>query len=276
MQNIELPLGKYSEYKDQYDNNLLVRIPRSLARNELNLPAILPFNGYDIWSCYEASWLNIKGKPVVRILRFIVAADSEYILESKSVKLYLNSLNGTRFASEAEVLKALEKDLSWAANSKVSVDSYEINSLINAPLTIFDGTNIDDLDAEISEYQVNPNLLELSAMDEIVEETLYSNLLKSNCLVTNQQDWASVQIKYKGKKINHESLLKYLISFRNHNEFHEQCIENIFNDIRQRCMPLELTVYAKYTRRGGIDISPYRTNLNLEDVKINMSRDVRQ
>ncbi len=269
-------LGQTVTYKDKYDKNLLVGIPRIIARNEINLSEKLPFTGVDIWNCYEISWLNGKGKPCVKILQFIVPSDSEQIVESKSVKLYLNSFNGTQFASDQEVTAFIQKDLSDIVGKKVIVCLYDLNKFYRQSLTLFEGVNIDNLDVEIHDYQVNSNLLKNSDSEELVEETLYSNLLKSNCLVTNQPDWASLQIKYRGKKIDHNSLLSYIISFRNHSEFHEQCVEHIFNDIMTKCMPNDLTVYAKYTRRGGIDISPYRTNLELNIKEINKTRDVRQ
>jgi 7-cyano-7-deazaguanine reductase len=276
-EKIELPLGKEARYNDQYDNSLLVGIPRGLAREEIKISASnLPFNGIDLWNCYEVSWLTPSGKPCVRIVKFAVPIESEFLVESKSVKLYFNSLNGTKFTNENEVLKTIQKDLSQITQSDVLVFIQTLESYAKEPIVPFEGINIDELDVEISDYSVNTNLLEVSQGEEIIKETLCSNLLKSNCLVTNQPDWASIQIKYVGKKINHASLLKYLISFRNHNEFHEQCVEHIFSDIIEKCTPSELTVYAKYTRRGGVDINPFRTTLSLENLEINKYRDIRQ
>lgn len=272
----KLLLGQNVEYKDAYDKNLLLGIPREIARNEIKLPEILPFKGVDIWNCYEISWLNMKGKPCVRIINLIVPAESECLIESKSLKLYFNSFNGTKFESEKEVLEIIEQDLSNVAQKKVIVIMKTLDEANNEPLTLFDGINIDHLDVEITDYNVNGDLLKLADKNEIVEETICSNLLKSNCLITQQPDWASIQIKYKGKQIDHKSLLKYIISFRNHNEFHEQCVEHIFFDIMQKCTPEKLTIHAKYTRRGGIDINPYRTNENLDIDNINKKRDIRQ
>jgi len=273
---IGLPLGQEVTYKCQYDSKLLVGIPRNLARDAINLPIELPFKGFDVWNCYEVSWLNNKGKPCVKILQFIVPAESKYLIESKSVKLYLNSLNGTKFSNKQEVNKLIQQDLSNVSKSKVVVIIRDLEELCAEPMSLFDGVNIDGLDVEITDYDVNADLLNTLNAGEVVAETLYSNLLKSNCLITNQPDWASVQIKYRGKQIEHKSLLRYIVSFRNHNEFHEQCVEHMFNDIMQQCAPEELTIHAKYTRRGGVDINPYRTNLSLEVTDISKTRDVRQ
>jgi len=274
----EILLGKDVKYKDFYDNSLLFPIKRSLNRNKIITQSELPFNGYDLWNCYELSWLNLKGKPEVRILHFVISANSEYLIESKSIKLYLNSFNNTKFTNEIQVLDLITKDLSSVSGLSVEVSMHPLDYYQKQPLSLFEGTLLDEIDLEIFDYEVNSDLLEIdfNSTDNVIEETLYSNLLKSNCLVTNQPDWASVQIKYKGRKINHASLLKYLISYRNHNGFHEDCIEHIFIDILENCKPQELTIYAKYTRRGGVDINPFRTNLNLQNTEIIKIRDIRQ
>ncbi|MFK7967832.1 MAG: NADPH-dependent 7-cyano-7-deazaguanine reductase QueF [Rickettsiaceae bacterium] len=274
----EISLGKQIKYKDSYDNSLLFPIKRSLNRNKIITQAELPFNGYDLWNCYEVSWLNQKGRPEVRIVHFIVSAKSECLIESKSIKLYLNSFNNTKFTSEREVVDLIQTDLSNVSGLQVEVSVYKLDHYQNQSLKLFDGILLDEIDVEITDYQVNSDLLKIESdlADNFVEEILYSNLLKSNCLVTGQPDWASVQIKYSGRKINHLSLLKYLISYRNHNGFHEDCIEHIFVDILENCKPQELTIYAKYTRRGGVDINPFRTNLDLKNTEIIKIRDVRQ
>lgn len=274
----EILLGKAVEYKSNYDNSLLFPIKRSLARDKLNIKSgKLPFNGYDLWNGYEVSWLNSKGKPEVRIVHFIVPANSEYLIESKSIKLYLNSFNNNKFNSEEEVYNLIKSDLSSASLSEILLEMNKLEFYQNKPIKTFEGTLLDDLDIEISDYEVNSNLLHLSSENKgSVKEELYSNLLKSNCLVTGQPDWASIKIKYSGSKIDHESLLKYMISYRNHNGFHEDCVESIFLDILRICMPDELTVYAKYTRRGGVDINPFRTTLDIKSTEINKMRDVRQ
>ncbi len=272
---INLTLGKEVAYGHQYDSKLLVGIPRNLGRDAINLPVDLPFKGFDIWNCYELSWLNNKGKPSAKILQFIVSAESECIIESKSVKLYLNSLNGSRFNNDQEVHNIIQKDLSNVAKSEVIVIMSNLEEVCSE-MRIFDGVNIDGLDVNIIDYEVNADLLATLNGGKIVTETLYSNLLKSNCLITNQPDWASVQIKYSGRQIDHESLLRYIVSFRHHNGFHEQCVERMFNDIMQQCSPEKLNIHAKYTRRGGIDISPYRSNLSFKVSDISKTRDIRQ
>lgn len=271
------PLGKVTAYIDTYSPDLLVGIPRMIARKEIGLTTKnIHFHGHDFWNCYELSWLNLSGKPCVALLSFIVPFDSELISESKSVKLYLNSFNNTRMINKDQVLNTITKDLSNIVKAPVKAEIKEINDLSGSKILSFSGLCIDDLEIEIDEYKVNSNLLMLESHNEVVEERLYSNLLKSNCLITNQPDWATIQIKYKGPKIHHESLLKYIVSFRNHNEFHEQCVERVFCDIMRVCKPVELEVFAKYTRRGGIDISPYRTNKIIEDTEVYKYRDVRQ
>lgn len=273
---IDTPLGKDVDYSDQYDSSLLVGIPRSVAREAFSLGAKLPFIGVDIWNCYEVSWLNQNGKPCVKIVQLIVPADSENIIESKSLKLYLNSFYGTKFSDENQVKHLIEKDCSAVLKKDIEVRMHDLKEFEGQALSSLKGQNIDDADIEFSEYKVNPEFLKLAEDKTIVEEILNSNLLKSNCLVTNQPDWASVQISYRGRKIDHESLLRYIVSFRCHNGFHEQCVERIFLDIMQHCAPEQLTVHAKYTRRGGIDINPYRTNSALDVNKIDLARDVRQ
>lgn len=275
----ELQLGKKSNYKDQYDRSLLYPISRDIGRSKISRNLIkneLPFSGYDIWGCYELSWLDDKGKPEVRFMRFIVPANSSNIIESKSVKLYLNSFNNTKFENEDIIHKTIQTDLSEKAEKAVEVFLYKLDTIDQHRLSIMQGKIIDDLDVTISDYNINSDLLKLSEENVEIQETLSSNLLKSNCLVTQQPDWASVSINYSGYKIDAKSLLKYLISFRNHNEFHEQCAERIFYDIMNKCAPKSLTVYAKFTRRGGIDISPFRSTNNTQIAKIDMNRDIRQ
>lgn len=265
-------LGQTTPYCSQYDPSLLFPIPRQEKRDELGIESnSLPFNGLDIWTAFEISWLNSKGKPVVRIAEFAFQASSPNLIESKSFKLYLNSFNGTRFDSEQDVIERMEKDLSEACGEVVVVDfkKMEGHELLFGELP---GNNLDDLDIEIDNYQVDSSLL-VTSDEEVDEETINSHLLKSNCLVTSQPDWGSVVIRYSGNKIDEESLLRYIISFREHNEFHEQCVERIFNDIMKVCRPVKLTVYARYVRRGGLDINPYRSNFEEE---FDISRTQRQ
>ena len=263
-------LGKPTQYTAQYSPELLFPIPRSLSRDALNLNnQQLPFFGIDLWNHYEVSWLNLHGKPQVALAIIEVPALSPCIIESKSMKLYFNSFNNQRLASAEQLLIYLREDLSKAAGASVTVKLLAVDTdqfFITSPA----GVCLDEIDVTIEDYQVNSQLLNLnSSLDldnspslngsAIVTETLYSNLLKSNCPVTEQPDWASVIVNYSGTKINHAGLLKYIISFRNHNEFHEQCVERIFCDIMRSCTPSSLTVMARFTRRGGIDINPIRS-----------------
>lgn len=254
------PLGLKSQYSDNYDASLLFPIPRIGKREEIGITT-LPFSGYDIWNAYELSWLDLKGKPVVALGNIIFPCESENIIESKSLKLYLNSFNNSKFENFSAVEAIIENDLSKATNCNVAVKLIKLRDNDSIIKNGFDNaTLIDELDIACTDYTPNPKLLTTNQNN--VSESLYSNLLKSNCLVTNQPDWASVYVKYQGKQIEHDSLLKYIVSFRNHNEFHEQCVERIFVDIMNHCQPKQLTVYARYTRRGGIDINPLRTNCN--------------
>ncbi|EKO3399010.1 NADPH-dependent 7-cyano-7-deazaguanine reductase QueF [Vibrio fluvialis] len=255
-----LTLGKKTEYANQYDPSLLQPVPRSLNRNDLNLGNELPFLGCDIWTLYELSWLNDKGLPQVAIGEVAIPATSANLIESKSFKLYLNSFNQTRFADWAEVQACLQNDLSACAGESVQVEVKPLAAYTAQPIVTMQGECIDDQDIEISSYDFDDTLLAGAGSDEIVEETLHSHLLKSNCLITNQPDWGSVEIAYRGPKIDREALLRYIVSFREHNEFHEQCVERIFTDISRYCHPEHLTVLARYTRRGGLDINPFRSS----------------
>ncbi|HHP7424838.1 TPA: NADPH-dependent 7-cyano-7-deazaguanine reductase QueF [Enterobacter roggenkampii] len=256
-----LTLGKSTDYRDIYDASLLQGVPRSLNRDPLGLHAdALPFVGGDIWTLYELSWLNARGLPQVAVGHVELDYASVNLVESKSFKLYLNSFNQTKFNSWDDVQRTLERDLSACAQGKVSVSLYRLHELEGQPVAHFNGTCIDDQDIEVENYEFSADYLENAASGKVVEETLVSHLLKSNCLITHQPDWGSVQIQYRGPKIDREKLLRYLVSFRHHNEFHEQCVERIFSDIQRFCQPEKLSVYARYTRRGGLDINPWRTN----------------
>ena len=265
-----LSLGKVTEYKETYTPELLQAVPRSMNRIELNLTTELPFNGTDRWNGYELSWLNPKGKPEVAIMRCEVPVTSPNLVESKSFKLYLNSFNQSNFDSIEAVTAALTKDLSQCAGQQVKITLFKPIEFSQMQITSFDALSIDDLDIEVDNYQLEPSNLTVSS--EQVEETLCSDLLKSNCLITNQPDWGSVLIRYQGQQINHEGLLRYLISFRQHNEFHEQCVERIFCDIMTHCKPNKLSVYARYTRRGGLDINPFRSNFEQIYSEVRLAR----
>jgi 7-cyano-7-deazaguanine reductase len=256
------PLGKPSAYCTQYDPSLLFPIARQGKREELGLHGTLPFFGVDIWNAYEVSWLNMRGKPEVAIAAIVAPADSPNIIESKSFKLYLNSFNQTKLAGSEALLSLLRADLSAGFGAPVQITLIPSSEFGSIKMTQMEGLLLDRLDIEIDSYQPNPALLSVEAGVATVEETLVSHLLKSNCLVTGQPDWGSVQIHYVGAPINQEGLLKYLIGLREHNEFHEQCVERIFVDILRHCKPAKLAVYARYTRRGGLDINPWRSNFS--------------
>ena len=263
-------LGKASAYVDQYDASLLFPIARAGKRAEIGLTGALPFMGADMWTAFELSWLNLKGKPQVALAHVTVPCDTPNIVESKSFKLYLNSFNNTRLADADAVKTLLRTDLSEAvwrdpARSGPPPATVGVRLLLpdmfdREPVQELDGLNLDRLDIDCDRYTMAPELLRVLADEPPVNEVLTSRLLKSNCLVTGQPDWGSVQISYSGAPIDQESLLQYLVSFRNHNEFHEQCVERIFMDIWRQCQPTRLAVYARYTRRGGLDINPFRTS----------------
>jgi 7-cyano-7-deazaguanine reductase len=265
-------LGKASAYADEYDASLLFPIARAGKREEIGVTTQAPFFGADMWTAYELSWLNLRGKPQVALAQVVVPCETPNIIESKSFKLYLNSFNNSRFADASEVLALLRRDLSEAAwrgavlqTAASAPPSIGVKLLLpdlfdREPLQELDGLNLDRLDVECTRYTPAPDLLTANTDEASVSEVLTSHLLKSNCLVTGQPDWGSVQISYTGPQIDQEGLLQYLVSFRNHNEFHEQCVERIFMDIWSRCKPGKLAVFARYTRRGGLDINPFRTS----------------
>ncbi len=266
------PLGKKSTYINTYTPSLLFPLPRKKKRDEIGISDPLPFEGFDFWTGFEISWLNLKGKPIVAIGKFRIPAHSKYLIESKSFKLYLNSFNHSQFESFDEVKEMMKKDVSNALESSADVCLY---SLDQGPKTITEpkGFCLDHLDIECNQYL--PEVSYLKTEKEWMIESFHTNLLKSNCLVTGQPDWGTIEINYEGRKISHSGFLKYIVSLRNHNEFHEQCVERIFMDIMNQCKPKNLSVYARYTRRGGLDINPFRTNLNIEFQNI-QDRFVRQ
>lgn len=256
-----LKLGQQTEYQSHYDRTLLQPVPRSLNRDELGISQSQPFSiGADIWTAYEISWLNPKGLPQIAIADVEIDFRSSNLIESKSFKLYLNSFNQTKFDSWQQVESTLQQDLACCAKGDVKVRLNSIDFYYNKNIAQFHGDCIDHQDIEIQHYDFDAQLLKDCTSEQLVEEHLVSHLLKSNCLITHQPDWGSLQIHYVGKKINREKLLSYIISFRQHNEFHEQCVERIFCDLMKFAQPEKLTVYARYTRRGGLDINPYRSN----------------
>jgi 7-cyano-7-deazaguanine reductase len=260
-------LGKSSAYIDQYDPSLLFPLPRAPKREEIGLQGSqMPFFGADLWTAFELSWLNPRGKPQVALAHFTIPCETPNLIESKSFKLYLNSFNNTRLADAAEVQSRLRTDLAealWRGSDQkgsIGVKIIGLDRFDQEMVQELDGLLLDRLDVECTQYQPAPELLRANHEEAPVTETLVSHLLKSNCLVTGQPDWGSVQNRYSGAQIDQEGLLQYLVSFRNHNEFHEQCVERIFMDIWTRCRPIKLSVYARYTRRGGLDINPFRTS----------------
>jgi 7-cyano-7-deazaguanine reductase len=266
-------LGKSSTYVDHYDASLLFPIPRAGKRLEIGIHGAPSFFGADLWTAFELSWLNPRGKPQVAIAHITVPCDSINIIESKSFKLYLNSFNNSVFADTEAVAACMRADLNAAVwqqegsalgaspvQSSVGVKILLPEMFDREPVHELDGLNLDRLDIECSRYTPAPELLSAAFDEAPVSEVFTSNLLKSNCLVTGQPDWGSVRISYEGSQIDQGGLLQYIVSFRNHNEFHEQCVERIFMDIWTRCKPIKLSVYARYTRRGGLDINPFRTS----------------
>ena len=259
-------LGKAATYVDQYTPDLLYPLSRSTQRQTIGVGDKPLFVGADLWTAYELSWLNMRGKPQIAMARMVVPCESTHLVESKSLKLYLNSFNNTRFADANAVRDGVARDLSQAVwsggpmRAGVGVVLVLPDQFEREPIHELDGLSLDRLDIECDRYQPAPDLLRCADHENPVTETLTSNLLKSNCLVTGQPDWGSVRISYSGPQIEQGGLLQYLVSFRNHNEFHEHCVERIFMDIWTHCKPSRLSVYARYTRRGGVDINPWRSS----------------
>ena len=260
-------LGKSSAYVDQYDPTQLFPISRATQREAMGIkPGALPFFGADLWTAFELSWLNPRGKPQLAIVHFTVPCETPNIIESKSFKLYLNSFNGSTFATADAVRERLRADVAealWRGSDRIEGIGVKLiapDQFDTEPVHELDGLNLDRLDIECTHYQPAPELLTSDVTQMAVTETLTSRLLKSNCLVTGQPDWGSVQIRYSGPPIEQAGLLAYIVSFRNHNEFHEPCVERMFTDILRQCRPTKLAVYARYTRRGGLDINPFRTS----------------
>ncbi|MBZ1349470.1 NADPH-dependent 7-cyano-7-deazaguanine reductase QueF [Alcaligenaceae bacterium LF4-65] len=266
-----LALGKITAYPSEYDPGLLFPIPRQTGRADLGVAQDgLPFVGWDLWNAYEVSWLTPNGLPRVALLRVQVNALSTNIIESKSFKLYLNSLNQTRFSSSQLLLETLAKDLSAVCGNPVLLSLIESADFAEQRISEPTGICLDDQDVVIDCYTPDDSLLR-STSTEVVKQSVYSRLLKSNCPITNQPDWACVQIDYTGPQIDLRGLLKYIVSFRDHGGFHEHCVERIFTDIMQRCMPTKLSVYARYTRRGGLDINPWRATVGMPEPGLHRS-----
>lgn len=256
------PLGIDAEYKEGFDSSLLFPMPRHEGRNAVGLDAGTSWVGHDLWTGYEFSWLNLKGRPIVRVLNIAVDAGSTHIVESKSMKLYLNGFAQTRFASVDEVLHRLQGDLDGAFGTRVTLTLLNLDQLVTG-MALTAGECLDELDVEIACYQREPSLLTTAPnaeAEEHVEELLVSHLFRSLCPVTAQPDWASIFVQYQGTPISREGLLAYLISYREHQAFHETTVERIYEDIWQACRPTALAVSGRFLRRGGLDINPFRTS----------------
>lgn len=254
------PLGLASQYPDLYSPDLLFPIARGEARKAWFAGGDLPFSGEDIWNAYELSWLDTHGKPHIAVVEMRIPAESECMVESKSLKLYLNSFAGTEFACAKDVKQCIEKDLSALTGAAVCVDIFTTENPKFTNVRQLPGFCIDSISATCDQRSVDPELLKLQVNADSVQEELYSNLLRSHCPVTNQPDTGSILISYAGAQIEPSSLLRYIVSYRNHQAYHEDCVERIFMDIMERCRPEKLSVYARYLRRGGVDINPFRSN----------------
>jgi len=255
----EIPLGRATAYPEHYSPDLLYAIPRTDSRAALGIAEALPFRGCDIWNAWELTWLDTDGLPQVATTEVSIPASSPNIIESKSLKLYLGSFAMSRYDSATYVATALAKDLSACAGTDVDVELRQPTITDGASVARLPGVNLDVLSVSCDVYEVDSELLRANP-DDTVSEDLHSHLLRSLCPVTNQPDSGSVMISYKGPRIDREGLLRYIVSYRQHNDFHESCVEKMFIDIMKRCQPEKLTVYARYQRRGGIDINPFRSN----------------
>jgi 7-cyano-7-deazaguanine reductase len=258
-QDDDLPLGKDVEYPTTYTPSLLRSIDRARLRTSFGTKDVPAFHGEDTWNCYEFSWLNPRGRPDVAVVKMRVPCNSAAIVESKSMKLYLNSFSQTVFATRAELLTTLNSDLSLAFRAPVIIDLFDVEQAAD-PVGQLPGKSLDDLDADVEVYHWCPDMLEVEAGAVTVRQAFHTNLFRSICPVTGQPDWASVLVQYVGHRISAAGLLRYLVSYRNHAAFHETTIEQIFVDITRRCAPEHLTVYGRFLRRGGIDINPFRSN----------------
>lgn len=258
MSKLHGPLGESVGYTSCYDPSQLHAIPREEGRIALGITA-LPFHGVDYWNAYEVSWLNQSGKPVVACVTLCIPSDSPNIVESKSLKLYLNSFNQTSVDSPERFRAMVAQDVGGLVGAEIEVAVYLPTQWYEAfPTVLPQGVCLDELEISPRHYQPTPSLLAHSGNKQL-SEVVHSHLLRSCCPVTAQPDWATVEISYSGQQICHHSLLAYIVSYRQHNDFHEHCVESIFSDIQRYCQPLTLTVSARYTRRGGIDINPWRS-----------------
>ena len=266
------PLGRDTVYADRYDASLLFPIPRADKRAEIGVAETLPFHGVDIWNAYELSWLGEHGQPRVAMAEFRMPATSPNLIESKSFKLYLNGFAQERIGGQAALVATLARDLSAAAGEEVAI-TLHVADAWGAPAGALPGLSLDNQDLSIDCYgPPRPEYLVTAADAAPVSETLVSHLLRSNCPVTGQPDWGSVQIDYVGPPIDRAGLLRYIVSFRKHSEFHEHCVERMFVDLMRRCAPSKLSIHARYTRRGGLDINPFRSTSAAPPVNLRTPR----
>jgi len=267
----ESPLGQRSEYPDEYSPDLLFAIPRSENRATLGLGEDLPFRGVDIWNAWELTWLAMNGQPRVATVEIQVPADSPNIVESKSLKLYLNSFSMSRYESAGDVRQSIADDLAHYVGTEISVSLFEPEETADRDIDTLPGVCIDDTEVDCKNWEVDASLL-VSDTSNVVSESLHSHLLRSLCPVTSQADMGSVLIAYEGPQIDPASLLRYIVSFRQHQDFHESCVERMFLDIKSQCAPGKLSVYARYQRRGGIDINPFRSDFETETPNLRLWR----
>lgn len=257
----DTPLGKRSEFYSQYTPSLLIGVERERLREKMLLdPQNLPFNGADLWTAWELNWLDRDGKPEIGVLQVLVPCNSRAVFESKSLKLYLGSFSQTPFTSAYDVVRTLEMDLSVTVGASVVVTMLSMSQAQQAGVATLPGESLDTQKLKTSIYLPDPGLLGLIEDGRVAAEILHTNLFRSLCPVTGQPDIASIQINYSGTRIDRAGLLRYLLSYREYAGFHEHCAERIFIDIMDRCRPRDLSVFARYTRRGGIDINPFRSN----------------
>jgi len=265
------PLGQQSEYVDKYSPELLFAVPRAESRATLGLGDDLPFHGLDVWNAWELTWLASNGQPKVATIEIRIPAESPNIVESKSLKLYLNSFSMSRYGSGDEVRELISGDIGRCAGIKVTVSLSKFSEAKDLRIGILPGNCIDNLDVACDSPKVNAQLLQSDGI-AIVSESLHSHVLRSLCPVTSQPDLGSLLVSYSGPKIDATSLLRYIVSFRTHNDFHEACVERMFLDIQEQCRPTELSVYARYQRRGGIDINPFRSNFESDAPNLRLWR----
>ena len=271
MENRKIPLGQASSYPDYYAPQLLFAIARADSRRALGIAADLPFHGVDVWNAWELTWLGEGDVPAVATVVIEVPADSPNIVESKSLKLYLNSFSMSRFATAEQVADTLESDLSTSVGCPVAVLVQPVANTEARVVSRLAGTCLDSLTVNCSDWQVNAGLLAADS-DTRVTEDLHTHLLRSLCPVTAQPDIGSLQISYRGPRIDHASLLRYVVSYRRHSEFHEACVERMFVDILAQCEPDALSLHARYQRRGGVDINPFRSNTDEAPMNLRLWR----